>query len=186
MWAGSFCILKQPHLTEDFSICECHSRLQSQLYQLAIKFSHGHRKRIAPSLFFIKTCENSPVKYLSYSYDLGTCECPFDNINKDSKCILKLITEYRAIKSVIKIYSDNYYGQNTHLYPNLHVNFFLNFKSSWFLSDKHVDPVLITRQKNTNHWAFIVKQVSITLHVCQRQFAIRYAFSKLRTIKVDI
>lgn len=85
--------------------------------------------------------KNNPIKYLFYSYSLGTCECPFDNMKKDSKRILKLITEYR----VIKTYSDSYYSQNTHQYPNVHLNFFLNFQSSWFLLDKRVDHTFIIK-----------------------------------------
>lgn len=36
----------------------------------------------------------------------------------------KFIREHRAIKSVIKIYSDNYYSQDRHLDPNF--NFFIS------------------------------------------------------------
>lgn len=128
--AGSFRILKQLPLTEDISIRKYPSQLQGQVYRLVTEFLYYHRNALSLLTSFNEKIKHSPVKYLLYSYDLDTCECPFRNVNKDSKCILKLIIERRVIKSVVKIYSDNYYSQNTHLYPNLHLSFFLHFKSS--------------------------------------------------------
>lgn len=48
----------------------------------------------------------------------------------------KLIREHRAIKSVIKIHSDNYYSQDKHLDPSL--NFFISNHLGFYWTSKEI------------------------------------------------
>lgn len=125
-------------------------------------FLLSHKTHYPSSQVLIK-----PSLFLAWPCNWGT----WDNGNEDS--VVKLIRERRAIKSVIKIYSDNYYSQDRHLDPNLKL---LHFKSSWVLPDKQGDHISLS-QRNPNqgvlciiyHYSWLISSWRHGFHVPRLQ-----------------